>query len=397
MKMQFKVTKQSKKSLARLGVIKTSHGVLHTPALFPVATQAVVKAIDSNDIKQIGFEGVLANTYHLHLKPGEKIIKKAGGLHKFMNFPGIIATDSGGFQVFSLGAGLEHKVGKIAKASPAPQRLTSGSTPMSGVKITEQGVYFKSHFDGSQHFLSPEKSMQIQQALGADIIFAFDEPSSPLAGFDYTKKAMERTHRWAIRCLKQHKKNVANKNDRRYLRQMLFGIIQGGEYKNLRGQSAKFIVSLDFDGFGIGGSFGKSYGDSKKNIAKVLRWTIPLLPKEKPRHLLGIGYLDDMEIAIKNGVDLFDCVHPTRIARHGIAILGKNKSINLQKAIFLKDKKPLLTGCACPSCQNYSRAYICHLFRAKEITAQRLLTMHNLWFFKQFIDKIREKVAHNKM
>ena len=396
--MRFKITQQSKKSKARLGIIKTSHGILRTPALFPVATQAVVKTLDSGDIKQIGYGGVLANTYHLYLKPGENIIKKMGGLHKFMNFDGVIATDSGGFQVFSLGAGIEQGLGKIVRRSVPYKKCKAPSALQNHlVKITEEGVYFKSHYDGSRHFLSPEKSMQIQQDLGANIIFAFDECASPLAGFEYTKKSMERTHRWSLRCLKQHQKNDANTSDRRYLHQGLFGIIQGGEYKKLREQSAKFIGSLDFDGFGIGGSFGKAYGDNKKNIAKVLSWTIPLLPQEKPRHLLGIGYLDDMEVAIKNGVDLFDCVYPTRIARHGIAILGKSQSINLQKAIFLKDKKPLLTDCLCPTCQNHSRAYICHLFRAKEITAQRLLTMHNLWFFKQFIDNIRGKIADGKL
>ncbi|MEK9153638.1 MAG: tRNA guanosine(34) transglycosylase Tgt, partial [Patescibacteria group bacterium] len=279
--MQFKVIQQSKKSLARLGVIKTAHGDLHTPAFFPVATQAVIKTLTSDNIKQIGFEGILANTYHLYLRPGEKIIKKMGGLHKFMNFNGVMATDSGGFQVFSLGAGITQGVGKIAKIFPGSQQSnpskpfhSTGDRKLSGmVKITEEGVWFRSHLDGLRHFLSPEKSMQIQQDLGADIIFAFDECTSPLAGLAYTQKSMERTHRWAERCLKANEKlkmkNEKSQSKIKKLReQMLFGIIQGGEYKKLRQQSAKFIGSLDFDGFGIGGSLGKT----KTKMYEFLGW-----------------------------------------------------------------------------------------------------------------------------
>ena len=395
--MQFKVIQQSKKSLARLGVIKTAHGDLHTPAFFPVATQAVIKTLTNDNIKQIGFEGILANTYHLYLRPGEKIVNKMGGLHKFMNFNGVMATDSGGFQVFSLGAGIAHGVGKIAKIFPGPQQ-SKPSTPLFNscdrrnrnmVRITEEGVYFRSHLDGSQHFLSPEKSMQIQQDLGADITFAFDECTSPLAGQEYTKKAMERTHRWAKRCLRAAQ---ITKNKSLITKQGLFGIIQGGEYKKLREQSAKFIGGLDFNGFGIGGSLGKT----KSKMYEILNWTIPLLPQEKPRHLLGIGYLEDFERAIKAGVDLFDCVYPTRFARHGIALTAKKK-LNLNQNKFLIDKNPLDKTCTCPTCQNHTRSYICHLFRAKEITGQQLLTMHNLWFFKQFIDKIRQKIAMDKI
>ena len=386
--MKFKVIQQSKKSRARLGIIKTTHGVLHTPAFFPVATQACLKTLTSQDIQQLGYEGILANTYHLFLRPGEKIIKKAGGLHKFMNFKGVIATDSGGFQVFSLGAGMTQGVGKIAKIFPGikPTKLCLNSRDRENkdmVRISEEGVYFRSHIDGSRHFLSPEKSMQIQRDLGADIIFAFDECTSPLAGLAYTQKSMERTHRWAKRCLKANEK---------LKKQMLFGIVQGGEYKKLREQSAKFIGGLAFAGFGIGGSLGKT----KEKMYEILDWTIPLLPSEKPRHLLGIGYLEDFERSIKAGVDLFDCVYPTRFARHGIAITTKEK-LNLNQSKFLTDKSPIDKKCACSTCQNHSRSYICHLFRAKEITAQRLLTYHNLWFFKQFIDNIRQKITDGKL
>lgn len=398
--MKFRIIKQSKKSRARLGIIKTANGVLHTPAFFPVATQATIKTLTGEDIKQIGFEGILANTYHLHLRPGEKIIKKIGGLRNFMNFSGVIATDSGGFQVFSLGKGITHGVGKIAKIFPGQVGSRSGLDPTgqaptltqtkSFVKITEDGVYFCSHIDGTKHFLSPEKSMQIQQDLGSDIAFAFDECTSPLDDIEYTKKAMERTHRWAERCLLCTAQITENKSP--ITRQGLFGIIQGGEYKKLREQSAKFISGLDFDGFGIGGSLGKT----KEKMYEILNWTVPLLPPEKPRHLLGIGYLEDFERSIKSGVDLFDCVYPTRFARHGIALTTKEK-LNLNQAKFLTDKNPPDKKCGCPTCLNHSRAYICHLFRAKEITAMRLLTMHNLWFFKQFIDKIREKIERESL
>jgi len=397
--MKFQVIQQSKKSRARLGIIKTIHGVLHTPAFFPVATQACLKTLTSQDVQQIGYEGILANTYHLFLRPGEKIVKKMGGLHKFMNFQGVIATDSGGFQVFSLGKGAEHGVGKIAKIFPgntvrrqAPFYCKAlGALQGPFVKITEQGVYFRSHIDGSNRFLSPEISMQIQRDLGADLIFAFDECTSPLDDMEYTKKAMERTHRWAVRCLQQRKFKVQSSKFK-VKEQGLFGIVQGGEYKKLREESAKFIGGLDFDGFGIGGSLGKT----KEKMYEILGWTIPLLPPEKPRHLLGIGYLEDFERSIKAGIDLFDCVYPTRFARHGIALTAKEK-LNLNQSKFLTDKSPIDKKCACSTCQNHSKSYICHLFRAKEITAQRLLTYHNLWFFKQFIDNIRQKIANNKI
>jgi len=382
--MKFKILKKSKKSRARLGVIKTKNGVMHTPAFFPVATKACIKTIDSADMKNIGFEGVLANTYHLMLQPGSDLIKKQGGLHKFMNFKGVIATDSGGFQVFSLGKGLAQGIGKVVgKKQEKTERASL-------VKIRDEGVWFRSHLDGKEHFLSPEKSMKIQQELGADIIFAFDEPASPLDNQKQTEKSMNRTHDWAERCLKTFKKGTSANE------QGLFGIVQGGKYKKLREKSAQFIGGLDFDGFGIGGSYSNAYGDSKKSMLRVLDMTIPLLPEKKPRHLLGIGYLEDLEITIKKGIDLFDCVHPTRIARHGVAFTSTGK-LNMQKAIFLKDKTPLDRKCSCSTCQNYSKGYICHLFRAKEITAMRLLTIHNLCFFKDFMENVRKKIELEKI
>lgn len=380
--MQFKILKKSKKSQARLGVIKTKNGILHTPAFFPVATQACLKTLDSEDIQKIGFENVLCNTYHLMLRPGSALIKKMGGLHKFMNLPTtVIATDSGGFQVFSLGTGLEHGVGKLLKIFPGHKKSSKISKPAL-TKIQEEGVHFRSYLDGSEHFLSPEKSIKLQEDLGADIIFAFDECTSPLDSFEYTKKAMERTHRWAERCLKARKKKD----------QALFGIIQGGWYKRLREKSAQFIGSLDFDGFGIGGSLGKT----KSKIFEILDWTIPLLPEEKPRHLLGIGYLEDFERSIKRGVDLFDCVYPTRMARHGTA-LTLNGNLDLRKSKFLHDKTRLDGKCSCSTCQNYTRSYLAHLIRTHEITGSRLLTLHNLCFFKDFINTLRKKIEQGKI
>ncbi|MDD5738699.1 MAG: tRNA guanosine(34) transglycosylase Tgt [Candidatus Pacebacteria bacterium] len=410
--MKFEITKKSKKSEARLGIIETAHGELHTPAFFPVATKATIKTLTSQDIKEIGFEGILANTYHLHLQPGEKTIKKMGGLHKFMNWNGVVATDSGGFQVFSLGAGITHKTSKIpanSKTKSVP-KLADRHGLTHFVKIAEEGVYFKSHLDGSPQFLSPESSIKIQQDLGADIIFAFDQPSSPLDNLEKTKEAMERTHRWATRCLQQRELKVqsaklkvsepasAPRQAQGYgvAKQGLFGIVQGGKYEKLRKQSAKFIGAMNFNGFGIGGSFGSSYGDSKTNLIKVLSWVMPLLPQEKPRHLLGIGHLDDLIPAIKAGVDLFDCVYPTRMARHNVAITSLG-NIDISKTIFSQDKKPLDPKCNCPTCQNYTKAYLCHLFKAGETTGQRLLTYHNLWFFKQFVDSIRQKIESNKI
>jgi len=374
----FRIIKKHSKSKARLGLITTSHGVIHTPAFFPVATKATVKTLTPEDIKKIGFEAILSNTYHLYLQPGHKIIKKLGGLHKFMNWQGPVATDSGGFQVFSLGFGLEHKVGKIMKWGQSPK---NGDCPHKTklAKVDNNGVNFTSHIDGSLHRFTPESSIKIQEDLGADIIFAFDECTSPLADYDYTKKSMERTHQWAKRCLR-----VKNNNH-----QLLFGIVQGGLFKDLRQESARFIGSLPFDGFGIGGSFGK------KEMKQALNWIIPYLPENKPRHLLGIGYLNDVKEAIKLGIDLFDCVYPTRLARHGVFLTNQGE-LNIIKSGYKTDKKPIMKNCSCYVCQNYTRAYLHHLFKAKEILGHRLATFHNLWFMFQYMDKIRKNIKDNE-
>ncbi len=372
-----KILKKDKKSKARLGLVKTPHGNIHTPALFPVAIKATVKSLTPEDVKDIGFEAILANTYHLYLQPGSKLIKKMGGLHKFMNWPGPISTDSGGFQVFSLGAALGTSIGKLFKGEEGLTSKSSRANKLS--KVDEDGVTFTSHIDGSKHRFTPEASIKIQENLGADIIFAFDECTSPLDDYDYTKKSMERTHRWAKRCLKAKKRKD----------QALFGIVQGGLFEDLRKESAKFIGSLPFDGFGIGGSFGK------QEMKNALNWIIPHLPDSKPRHLLGIGYLDDIKSSVKCGIDLFDCVYPTRIARHGTLLTGKGE-INILNAKYKDDKKPIMNNCQCYTCRNYTRSYIHHLFKAKEMLAARLATYHNLWFMARFMEGIREKIKEDK-
>lgn len=363
--------------------METANGIAETPCLAPVATQAAVKTLTSEETRQTKTQILIANAFHLHLKPGEKIVQAAGGLHRFMNWSGPLMTDSGGFQIFSLGFGRDFGTGKIIAPRTAKiygkTAIVSGSQPNS-IKITEEGVLFSSPFDGRKIFLGPKESIKIQETLGADIIFAFDECTSPLADYEYTKKSLHRTHHWAKICLQSKK-----------TKQSLFGVIQGGKFKTLRKESAVFIGSLPFDGFGIGGEFG---GD-KKFMFQMLRLANRELPPEKPRHLLGIGRLEDIPKIIRAGVDTFDCIAPTRFGRHGIAFTSAGK-IDLFKTKFLNDKKPLDEKCFCFVCQNYRRNYLTHLFRAGEPTAARLLTIHNLHFFNSFIEKVREKIKKGK-
>lgn len=379
--IEFKILKKSKISRARVGVIKTSHGEVETPAFVPVATQASVKTLSSEEAKEAKCQILIANTFHLHLKPGERVVKNAGGLHKFMNWPGPLMTDSGGFQVFSLGFGRDLGVGKILKYFPGRETVEFNKSQPSYLKIREDGVYFRSPLDGKEFFLGPKESIKIQEALGADIIFAFDECTPPLVTRQYLAKSLERTHRWAKICLQSKKSGQA-----------LFGIIQGSRFKDFREQSAEYLNGLGFDGFGIGGDLGKD----KKEMDKILKWTMPYLDENKPRHLLGIGYLEDIPRIIKNGVDLFDCIVPTHYARRGIAFTSASK-LDFQKSKFLNDKKPLDPKCGCSVCGNYRRNYICHLVRAKEITALELLTFHNLFFFNSFVEQIRDGIKQGKI
>lgn len=377
--MQFHISKKSKFSNARLGFIETSHGVIETPCLVPVATQAVVKTLTSEETEQTKSQILIANTFHLHLKPSEKVVKKAGGLHKFMNWKKPLMTDSGGFQVFSLGFGRDFGTGKILKSSSA-QEVTITNKPKN-IKITQDGVYFNSPIDGAKLFIGPKESIKIQENLGADIIFTFDECTSPVADYEYTKKSLEKTHAWAKVCLNFKKS-----------KQALYGIVQGGKFQDLRKEGAKFIGGLEFDGFGIGGEFG----DDKRKMPQMLNWVISELPERKPRHLLGIGYLEDMEKIIKAGVDTFDCTVPTHYARRGIAFTSQGK-LNLKQVKFLKQRESLDINCVCNVCLNYKKDYICHLLRSGELTALKLLTFHNLYYFNGFVENIRAKIKNGEI
>ncbi|MCL5435946.1 MAG: tRNA guanosine(34) transglycosylase Tgt [Patescibacteria group bacterium] len=375
---KFTITKKSKKSRARLGLLKTSHGVIETPVMIPVATQASIKTLNSEQVKKTGSQLLICNTYHLRLRPGEKVIKSLGGLHQFMNWSKPLMTDSGGFQVFSLGFGRDFNVSKIIKGRVKSQ-IKAGQQPKL-LKITKTGVWFRSHVDGRKIFLGPKESMEIQSALGADIIFAFDECPPPHANRAYVSDSVELTHKWAELCLKHHDK-----------KQALYGIAQGGHFRDLRLKSARFIGSLPFDGFGIGGELGGSVLEMKKMLA----WVTAELPEGKPRHMLGTGHPEDIPAIIASGCDTFDSIVPTHFGRHGTAFTSSGR-LNLSNLIFLKDKKPLEPGCECEACTGYSRAYISHLFRSRELLGMQLLSIHNLTFFNRLVSDIRRKIEEGK-
>lgn len=377
--ISFKTLKRSTKSQARLGILKTPHGEIETPTLVGVATQGTMKALTWSQVKETKTQVLIANTFHLHLKPGEKIVKKAGGLHEFSQWDRPYMTDSGGFQVFSLGFGIDHGVGKILKEK-SDLTVTKDQQPQK-VKITDDGVEFRSPVDGRKIFMGPKESIKIQEALGADIINAFDECTSPVADYEYTKKSLEKTHRWADICLKIKKSDQA-----------LLGIVQGGRFKDLRIESSKYLGSRPFDGFGIGGEFG----DDKKTLIEMLSWVIPNLPDEKPRHLLGIGHPDDFMPIIKSGVDTFDCIAPTHYARRGVVFTSRGR-FDMKKSGALKDNEPIDMQCLCFVCQTYKRSYLAHLLKAHEITPLTLLSFHNLYFFQTEIEKIRKKIKQGKI
>ena len=380
--MNFKILKKSKNSRARLGFLETEHGVVETPCLVPVATQAVVKTLDSKEVVETKSQILIANTFHLHLKPGEKIVDKAGKLYNFMNWKKPLMTDSGGYQVFSLGFGIDFGLGsKILKEEQKRGEVIKENAQPQKIKINYDGVVFRSPINGDELFLGPKESIKIQEKLGADIIFAFDECTPPLADLNYVKKSLEKTHRWAKVCLKAKKS-----------KQALFGIVQGSRFKDLRIESAKFIAGLDFNGFGIGGEFG----NGKKEMGKMVQWVVDELPEKKPRHLLGVGYLEDMELIIKSGVDTFDCTVPTHYARRGIAFTSEGK-LNLKQTKFFKKREPLDKECTCNVCLNYKKDYICHLLKAGEITGMKLLTFHNLWYFNTFVENIRDRIKKGEI
>ncbi len=377
-------------NLGRAGEITTPHGKIETPAYVVVGTKATVKSLTPEMLQDIGAQVVLANTYHLYLQPGSELVARAGGFAKFMNWRGPTMTDSGGFQVFSLGAAFGERVSKVAKASDA-EIPDDGGTGNHGklANIDEDGVTFKSHLDGSTHRFAPESSMKIQWDLGADMIFAFDECTSPQAKYEYQREAMERTHRWALRSLEAHEK-LDPKNV-----QALFAVVQGGRHQDLRKESAETLAGMlteegnSFDGFGIGGSFDKD------DIGTAVAWVNESLPEGKPRHLLGIGEPLDILGAVENGCDLFDCVTATRIARNG-SLYTKNGKINILNTQFREDFSPIDTGCGCYTCKNYTRSYVAHLFHGKEILANTLASIHNLYFMVNFVKEIRQAILEDK-
>ena len=387
--MHFKIQKKLENSLGRAGTLETPHGVIETPAFVAVGTKATVKSLSPQQVKETGTQIVLGNTYHLYLQPGDEIVRDAGGIGKFMNWNGPTMTDSGGFQVFSLGVAYGKDISKITKiVDPSlliPERFDDNDAPRLA-KIGQDGVSFKSHLDGSIHYITPEKSIQIQHNLGADIIFAFDECTSPVEDLKYQKEALERTHRWAERSLAEHIKL----NNLAVEKVSIFGIVQGGREESLRKKSAKIISEINvdgkyFDGFGIGGSF------AKEDMSSAVKWVNEILPEEKPRHLLGIGEPEDLFMGIENGVDLFDCVLPTRLGRNG-SIYTKYGKIIITNRKYRNDFESIEKDCMCYTCKNYSRAYIAHLFHGKEMLAGTLASMHNLYFIVNLVKKIRQSI-----
>jgi len=378
-KFHFEVTKKDSLSRARTGVIFTEHGEIKTPAFVPVGTQATVKSLDNSELTKLKVQIFFVNTYHMVLRPGLEVIEKMGGLHRFIGLNIPLITDSTGFQIFSLG---NSKRLKIIGNEKEPKL----------VKINEDGVIFRSHLDGSEHSFTPEKSIAAQGILGADIAISFDECTFYPASHDYSKAAMERTHRWGLRGL------VAAQNKLKDY-QALYGVVQGGIYEDLRVQSAKYISSLDFPGIAIG---GVSVGESKKEMKSVLKWVIPNLPDEKPRHLLGVGEIDDIFDLVAAGVDSFDCVMPTRLGRMGRTLVQNSKfkvqswTIDITKAEYADDKRPIDEQCECDVCKNYSRAYLNHLFRAKEPLAYKLASFHNVYFINNLAGEIRKSIEEGK-
>jgi queuine tRNA-ribosyltransferase len=392
MKFNFEIEKKSDEaSLMRAGIIHTPHGDIKTPAFITVGTKATVKSLTPEDVRDlVGSQAVLANTYHLYLQPGGHIVEKHGGLAAMMNLKNQKGelmptfTDSGGFQVFSLGQAIGHGVSKVATSAEISAReAEEENNPHERLsKIDDEGVTFKSVIDGSEHRFTPESSMQIQHSLGADIIFAFDECTSPLAPISYQREAIDRTHAWAKRCIDEHKKLGASNATGEM--QALFGVVQGGAYEDLRKESARVLADMDFDGYGIGGSF------SKEDMGTAVRWVNEILPEDRPRHLLGIGEPLDMLIAIENGIDTFDCVSPTRVGRNG-SLYTYDGRINIYNAQYREDMSPLSDD---PSWYThaYTKSYLHHLFKAEEMTAATLASIHNLKFLTVLCENAREAI-----
>lgn len=401
---------QDKRSFARLGRIITPHGKIETPAFVPVGTQAAVKSLTPEDLSTLGVQIFFVNTYHAYLRPGLSVIKKFDGLHRFMSWQGPIITDSGGFQVFSLGGkklvniaisesavlDRERFARRASRLEDAGRQVFPDDYKPVGelVAIDEDGVTFTSHWDGTKHRFTPERSLKIQHILGSDIMIAFDECTPYPSTYQYAVKAMGRTHRWAERSLAAHNKLTDEHKKVHKPYHALYGVVQGSVYEDLRKESANVISAMDFDGIAIG---GVSVGESKKEMQKVLEWVTPFLPADKPRHLLGVGEIDDIFTLIEYGVDTFDCVQPTRLARMGRVYQSRNNKsssydLDITKIIYKSDTKPIDRHCMCYTCQHFSRAYIHHLFRVRELLGYRLATIHNIHFINELVRSIRESI-----
>lgn len=379
--MSFLLEHQLPDRLGRTGIINTPHGAIPTPAFIPVGTKATVKAVLPESVADFGSQAVLANAYHLYLQPGPDVIDDAGGVGEFMNWPGPTFTDSGGFQVLSLGVGFKKVLAMDADTVQADDVMADNKDRLA--LVDDDGVTFKSHLDGSMHRFTPEVSMQVQHQIGADIIFAFDECTTLLNTREYQERSLERTYQWAERCIVEHEKLTKERSHRPY--QMLFGVIQGAQYEDLRRKAARDLSKLNFDGFGIGGALDKN------ELGTIVRWVNEELPVEKPRHLLGIGEPDDLFVGVENGADTFDCVAPARIARTG-TIFSKNGRVNITVSAYRKDFSPVEEDCPCYTCANYTKAYLNHLFRAKEMLASTLATIHNEFFIVSLVAKMRETI-----
>ncbi|MCA9339073.1 tRNA guanosine(34) transglycosylase Tgt [Candidatus Saccharibacteria bacterium] len=374
---QFKLLKRLDGALGRSGVISTPHGEIKTPAFIPVGTQAALKGLTPEQLVSTGAQAVLANAYHLYLRPGAEIIDQAGGLNAFMNWRKPTFTDSGGFQVMSLGVGFKKIVDMEGNDQPLAKKEKLAW-------IDDDGVTFKSHLDGSKHRFTAEKSMQIQHQLGADIVFAFDELTTLQHSRDYQIESLnKRTHPWAERSLAEHEKLTKEREDKPY--QALFGVVQGANYEDLRRKSARFLANLNFDGFGLGGAF------KKEQLGETVRWMNEELPEEKPRHMLGISEPNDIFDCIENGADTFDCVSPARVGRNG-ALYAKNGRFNITNAKYKNDFSKVSEECSCYTCQNYTKAYLHHLFKTGELLAYTLATIHNEQFIVELVDNIRKSI-----
>jgi queuine tRNA-ribosyltransferase len=359
---------------ARAGVLHTAHGPVRTPAFVPLASTATVKSLDAAEVAALGFDMVLGNTFHLFIKPGHELIAELGGLHEFMGWRRPIITDSGGYQVFSMGHG--------SVAEEIKRRRDKRESMV--ISIEEEGVRFRSYADGGERFMGPETSMEVQAALGSDIALAFDECTPFHVERDYTASSMERTHRWLDRC-------VAWSREHAPPGQLLFGIVQGGVYEDLRAESTAYVASAGVDGIAIGGSLGQE----KEQMREVVGWSLAGLPEEPPRHLLGIGDVDDIVHAVGAGIDTFDCATPTRLARHGTALVGDPAArwrLDLTKGVHRLSREPIDPDCPCPACRGHTRGYLHYLSRAGELTAKRLLTLHNLTFMARLMDRLRGAV-----